>query len=421
MAIGGRASHADLPYFNVEFDGGGVIIAMGWPGQWTMDFERDLDRGLRVRGGQDATHFVLRPGEEVRGPLIALLEYEGDRIDGQNIWRRWMLAHNVPRLDGRTPSFIGGTCGTEMDSETAENQIRFIDRYVEKGIPIDRWHMDAGWYPNGSGRWFDTGNWEVDRRRFPDGIREVTDRAHEHGLLCTLWFEPERVVAGTELADRHPEWLISMPPDPSMLVDLGDPDAWEWVVQRVDSLIESEGVDLYRQDFNMAPLEYWRSRDAWDRQGITEIRHIEGYLRFWDVLRERHPDILLDTCASGGRRLDLETMRRSIPLHTSDHDYHDFEARQGFAYGLSSWFPVFGTGVAKWDEVDTYAFRSGVGAMLGIHFDVRRDDLDFDLLRQLVEEWRIDSQFFVGDFYPLTAHSADRRSWLAWQFHRPET
>ena len=64
------------------------------------------------------------------------------------------------------------------------------------------------------------------------------------------------------------------------LLDLGNPEAWKWVVDHVDSLITEQGIDAYRQDFNIDPLSYWRAGDAADRQGITEIRHVTGYLAY---------------------------------------------------------------------------------------------------------------------------------------------
>ncbi|HLZ08021.1 MAG TPA: alpha-galactosidase, partial [Chloroflexota bacterium] len=263
---GGRPSDTDLPYFNLEYDGGGVIVALGWPGQWGAQFSRDAEKSLRIRGGQEQTHFTLHPGEEVRGPLIALLGYEGDWIEGQNVWRRWMIAHNLPKIKGMPPApFISAGSSNqtnEMDDANEENQNLFIDRYLEKNIPLDYYWMDAGWYVTASGHWYDTGTWEVDRKRFPSGLRAVTDHAHAKGLKCVVWFEPERLAPGSWLAENHPEWLITLPGYRWTLLDLGNPEAWRWVVERFDALIRSEGVDLYRQDFNVAPLDYWRSRDA---------------------------------------------------------------------------------------------------------------------------------------------------------------
>jgi alpha-galactosidase len=241
-----------------------------------------------------------------------------------------------------------------------------------------------------------------------------------------VWFEPERVAPGTWLDRTHPEWLLPAPGARSKLLDLGHPEALRWAISHFDRLIVEQGVDLYRQDFNMPPLEHWRAADeaasagGQDRYGLAEIRHVTGYLAYWDELRRRHPDLLIDTCASGGRRNDLETLRRSIPLHTTDHDYEDVTARQSLAYGLALWVPLYGTMVCRRDAVDTYAVRSAVGTRLGLGFDVRRPGLDWSLLRRLVQEWRAIAPLLSADVYPLTAHSTDRRDWIAFQHDRPE-
>jgi alpha-galactosidase len=421
---GGRPSDSALPYFNLAWDGGGVIVALGWPGQWSARFAADADRAVRVRGGQELTGFRLHPGEEVRGPLIALLFYRGDWIDGQNVWRRWMVAHNLPRPGGALPApFVAAGSSNqfhEMEGADEANQKLFIDRYLAEGVGIDYWWMDAGWYATRSGRWQETGTWEVDRRRFPNGLRAITDHARERGLNCVVWFEPERVAPGSWLDEHHPEWLLALPDGRWKLLDLGDEAAWRWVVERFDGLVRDQGVGLYRQDFNMAPLDYWRASDPPERQGIAEIRHLTGYLAYWDELRRRHPGLLLDTCASGGRRLDLETLRRSVPLHKSDHDYRDYAARQSQAYGIAFWIPFHGAPVCRIDRVDTYGFRSAVGLMVGLGFDVRQTDLDYPLLRRLVGEWRRIARYYYGDYYPLTPYSVEQDCWLAWQYDRPD-
>ena len=69
---GGRSSNSDFPYFNLQWSEGGVLIAIGWPGQWSIKFERDESSELHVQAGQELTHFLLHPGEEVRSPLIAV-------------------------------------------------------------------------------------------------------------------------------------------------------------------------------------------------------------------------------------------------------------------------------------------------------------------------------------------------------------
>ena len=160
--------------------------------------------------------------------------------------------------------------------------------------------MDAGWYPFKEG-WWNTGTWEPDKKRFPNGLRAVTDHAHQRGVNALVWFEHERVQPGTWLYLNHPEWLLGKDGDQKLL-DLGNDAARTWVIEHTDTVMREQGIDIYRQDFNMSPLGYWRAHDAPDRQGMTEIKHVTGYLAFWDELRRRHPGLLIDTCASGVRR-----------------------------------------------------------------------------------------------------------------------
>ena len=171
-AGGGRPTNTDLCYFNIASPGEGTIVAVGWPGQWAANFTRDEGTGFRVRVGQELTHFKLLPGEEVRTPLVALVFWNGDWIDGQNVWRRWMIAHNLPRPTGKLPAPLlssGSNSFTiEMQGANEQNQKDFIQGYLDLGWKFDYWWMDAGWYVGGT-TWWDTGTWEVDLKRFPRG------------------------------------------------------------------------------------------------------------------------------------------------------------------------------------------------------------------------------------------------------------
>jgi len=194
-------------------------------------------------------------------------------------------------------------------------------------------------------------------------------------------------------------------------------------------LLTEQRIDLYRQDFNMDPLPFWRKNDGPDRQGITEIKHVTGYLAYWDELSRRHPNLLIDSCASGGRRNDLETMRRAVPLWRSDYAF-ETTGHQCMTHGISLWLPYHGTGtVAARDAtyygsgktpVDPYAFWSNVTPSLGFGIDLRVPDLDYAALRRLVAQWRRVIPNYSGDFYPLTSWSRDNTLWMAWQFDRPE-
>lgn len=426
---GGRSCDGAFPYFNLAIPAAKadkresrLIVAVGWPGQWAAAFDRDTKNSLHITAGQALTHLSLEPSEEIRTPLIALMLTEERSVDqSQNLWRRWMLVHNMPR-PGNKPlhpmyNFCdGGYFQGLKVSEATEKQ--FFDALTKEGVKLDYWWMDAGWYTCND--WPEIGTWKVDPQRFPRGIKAVSDHVHKKGTKLIVWFEPERVTAGSELAKDHPDWLLG-----GTLLNLGNPAARKWITDRVDSLLTNEGIDLYRQDFNMAPLDYWRKNDAPDRQGISENLHVQGYLAYWDELLRRHPGMLIDSCASGGRRNDIETLRRAVPLLRSDFQAFDGNpayapGNQGHTYGLSSWIPFFGQGVYHSPQQFAYCVRSHLCPSFCICVDVRKPGIDWPLYRTLVEQWRQVADCMLGDYYPLTPYSLDEDRWIAWQFDLPE-
>jgi alpha-galactosidase len=412
--VGGRPTNGPngWPYYNLQMPGGGLILAIGWPGQWASSFTRDDKNGLRIVAGQEVTSLTLKPGEEVRSPLIALVFWSGDNVvQSQNQWRRWFMAHNIPKVDGKPPTPLAQMQLCRDFNDGADVMQSETERYAKAGIEIDIYWRDAGWYPCG-GHWQQTGTWEVDRKRFPNGFKPTADWIHARGKKLIVWFEPERIGdAGSWLAKNHPEWLLGNQGD--KLVNLGNPDAWKWVVERIDSIVKENGIDYYRQDFNMDPLDCWRKADAPDRQGMTENLHVQGYLAFWDELRRRHPSMIIDSCASGGRRNDLETLRRAVPLLRSDFQpsTRRFEAQHGQTHGLSSWVPFYGSGIVNKDK---YAVRSFYMPSFGA------ENQDLRTIKTYYDEWRRIAPLMLADYYPLTPYSLQLDQWIAWQFNRPE-
>lgn len=423
----GRPSGIWFPYFNVEVPGeggGGIILAIGWPGQWSASFVRDGKTGLRITGGQELTHFKLHPGEEVRTPQIVMQFYRGNRIDSQNVWRRWMIAHVIPKpwtsLKPALAVCTWNVFGLGTPAHNAENEKTFIDRYVQRNMAPGVWWIDAGWFPC-NGNWGNMGTWEVDRTRFPNGLKEVFDHARSKGIKkSVLWFDPQGVMShkGCWIKENHPDWVLKAPVggDWCNVFDFGNPEAKAWMLQCIDDIISTEGVDIYREDFNQMPLGAWRSNDAGDRQGITEIRFIEGNLAVWDELRRRHPNLLIDTCASGAHRDDIETLRRSVPLWRSDCPYGG-DVAQCLTYGLSSWIPYYGNAVASGDP---YEFRSKMTPFNVMGYDMRKEDLPYDLIRRLLKQREELVGYFLGDYYPLTSYSLENDVVMGWQFDRPE-
>ena len=429
-SIGGRSSDGALPFFNLEMDGCGVIGAIGWTGNWAATFQRS-ERGVPVRAGMPCTHLQLYPGEEIRTPRILLVFWDGDRIHGHNMLRRLILAHHTPRPNEeplRVP--ISNTAWGERKAEDHVARIRWLR---ENQLDIEYYWIDAGWHGDnpfdpqadtfGTAWVIQVGNWWPNLATYPQGLGIVGEACKQAGMGFLLWFEPERVYQGTQFTQECPQWLLG-PIGTNYLYNLGIPEARQALTDKISALISEGGITCYRQDFNFQPAPYWSAADAPNRVGMSEIRHIEGLYAFWDELLARHPGLVIDNCSSGGRRIDLETISRSVPLWRSDVQcWPDFDpiAMQTQTHGLALWVPL-STGCAR--SAKAYPFRSALGPGLVMDWasPVFEEgvDLDLDLVRQRLDELHAVRALFHGDFYPLVSFSLAQDCWAAWQFDRPD-
>jgi alpha-galactosidase len=252
-------------------------------------------------------------------------------------------------------------------------------------------------------------------------LKPVTEAAKKWGKGFVVWFEPERVYEATWLDREHPEWLTKLPGNPNRLLDLGNPQALSWLTDHISNFLQSEGVTIYRQDFNFDPAPYWQAMDTPDRVGIAEMKHIEGLYAYWDALLARVPGLLIDNCASGGRRIDLETIGRSVPLWRTDYSYFEPNGYQCHTYGLQLFLPCSGTGN---NNTQKYFFRSSMGGALVLGWEINGtyNNAPFNLAQahEDIVEFRTLRPYFYGDFYPLTEYSTSDEAWAAFQWNRPE-
>jgi len=459
---GGGKTVTTIPFFDVRMDGQGLIGAVGWSGEWAISFSRPTEAAVELKAGMQNTHLSLHPGEEIRTPSILLLRWEGDDIDAHNVLRRHVLKYHTPQYDGK-PVVIPLSHGTWGGTKTSTS-LRLIDEITQKNLGFENFWMDAGWY--GADRpvaefqvfgeedwWLHAGNWRVNRVAHPDGLKPISDAAHAKGLKFLLWFEPERAVVGTPLTIEHPEWFIGelgtivggnlkRPFAKYRLFNFGDPTARKAMTDLMSDLITTQGVDIFRQDCNFAPAAFWAQADARDRQGITQIHYVEGLLEFWDELRRRHPQLILDLVERG----DLDSISRGVDLSRADYPVApeaDPIGNQMATEGLAYWRPHFGT-VFQIRPRDNYHFRSGFAPGTGFAlFNTGGTpdqvgkfipaDFPFDWLRAEIAQYKRIRPYFYGDYYPISPCSANADcmgipngeqsaafEWAAWQFHRPQ-
>ena len=431
---GGRSSAGNAPFFNVHQRGRGVIMAIGWSGQWNCAISR-TENSLRLQSKIEDTHFILRSGEKIRTSSVVIMPYECNLCDSFNKWRR-MLRESFGNIRERSPSlpFCAGIWGG-MRSESIIQRIETIDK---NGIPFEYVWIDAGWYGHGTrptanefgNDWaLHTGDWEISELIHPNRMRDIKEALAKSGRKLILWFEPERCRIGTPIVSEHPEYFLTFEEKShNYLLNLGNEEAFNYCLETLSSFIEELDIKCYRQDFNMFPLEYWRAADEEDRKGITEIKHITGLYRLWDTLLSRFPELIIDNCASGGKRIDIETLKRSIPLWRSDVQCPANplpEATQMHTMSYSLWMPYHGSGTGR--IYDTYRFRSTYAPTMTTNFTFSETDLfgdDAERMKWLVrmcEEYVSVRDYFDGDIYHLTNPQIDDTTWSITQWARPET
>jgi alpha-galactosidase len=421
----GRSSSEVLPFFNVEGAGAGVVLAIGWSGHWTSSFQWPARDAVRITAGLGVAHLRLQPGEEIRTPRMLALFYQGDRWRGQNLLRQYILAHHRPQKDGRplTPPITCGNWGGTTGVVHAQN----IRDFISHKLPMEYYWIDAGWYGRSVESkvddWATTvGDWDVKTNLYPQGFKPLSEALRQDGRDLMVWFEPERVYKDSPWAKEHKSWLLNGGDD-SLLMNLGNPEACRFVTDFISTRIAEFGLGCYRQDFNMDPAGYWQKADAPDRLGMSEIRHIEGLYAFWDGLLARNPHLIIDNCASGGRRIDLETVGRATPFWRTDGP-RDAIAHQCHTYGLMAWVPLSATSQDR--EGDDYEFRSSMSSSLCLNWNHSGDgpagafgaDFPFDWAKRTLNQYVGFRDYYLGDYYPLTEYSQSADQWMAYQLNR---
>ncbi len=412
--VDGKPTEAYLPYFNISGENYGVILGIGWTGQWQASLSQSKgETDITVR--QEHLEAYLLPGEEIRSPLVSLSFYDNDNpLKGFNLFRSWIMDCVYPENVTKNQYLVMEIAGP-MSTRTSDEIIEILDGFEDDVFEhTDAFWMDAGWYSYNEG-WYDgVGNWTVDASRYDNGIIELSTYAKNKGLGHVLWYEPERVYTDTvfhKKGSENEQWLINTGDDNSMW-NLANEDAFNYYCEYICNSLRENGVTIYRQDFNFSPLEYWEKADAeyYDgRTGICENHYVTNLYRFLDYLTENIDGLIIDNCASGGKRLDLEMTFRSIPFWRSDYNcdvhYDLFEATQSHTYGISFWLPLSGTAHNMTSE---YSSRSAIMPLMLMDFYAHTHP-DFDYHHEQKE-------LMTGNYFPLDFGSFDKDKMLAMQY-----
>ncbi len=416
---GGRpSSMTAFPFWNMQYTDRGIIVGLGWTGQWCADFARLPEGPSKIEAGMEVLRTVLHPGERIRTPRVLMMPWQGDRTMAHVRFRRLMMEYFTPHMSGKVavPPLAIQSFDRYHSRDgwaTEAGQLVYVRTAADLGF--DSVWLDAAWFPGGFPN--GVGSWYAEPNKFPRGLRPIADAAHERKLRFILWFEPERVAPGSQIAAEHPEWVFGGPN--GGLFKLNDPQARKWLTDLLIQRIREYGVDVYRNDFNIDPLPFWQAADTENRQGMTEIRYVEGLYEMWDAILRECAGVQIDNCASGGRRLDLEMMMRSVPLWRSDTGcwagHPEWNQMQTMA--LAEYLPLFTVGL--WSP-DPYERRSAATAGVPCEVPYLDEGYDATSWKLAVSEISALREYWFGDFYPIARADVAADGVAGWQLHRPD-
>ncbi len=459
----GRATHINFPYFNLEYGDGGAMLAIGWAGTWKARFFSKGDVSTYTATSVNGLKTYLKPGEKIRTALFVLAPYRvRDEHYATNFWRDWFINHNLPKADKYGTSLEPfSTCCIANDtglpnsdgsiSECYTTWKPTLEKMIAENAKVDfRW-FDAGWYvaPDGTSArpekghdWWDTvGTWELDPVKWPKNtFLKSTDFARKHGMKTLVWFEPERVTDPENLAKNYGyniDWAIRIDGERTISNNIGDPDCLKWTTERICKMLRENKVEMYREDNNCNALKLWKHLDSLEgdnRYGITESKFIIGHYKMWDDIIACTTSYggcgFVDSCASGGGRNDLESMRRGVPLLRSDSDRTTSALRLSMTTTFNKWIPFCGantkekvTELAPSGVSDTYVWRASYLPSLNVDSQFVYDtDQNFDMLRFGLSEWKKVRPYLLKEFYTLTPwhKEKDTTDFTAFCYYDPE-
>jgi alpha-galactosidase len=314
-----------FPFGAIEDTAAGVTwgAQLAWAGSWQMEIFRQHD-DVCLSGGLADREFghwmkTLAPGERLDAPpaTIACVHGDLDALCDRLTAVQHRAADTQPAIESDLPIVFNEWCTTWGDP-SHENITAIADRL--RGSDVRFLVIDAGWYKEESTDWGrGHGDWVPSPKLFPDGLAATAQAIRDRGLIPGLWFEME-TVGSQSAAFSLVDHLLQRDGQPVTVRDrrfwdLNDPAALEFLTTRVIDLLESCGFGYLKVDYNET---IGLGGDHADSVGEGLRQQILGVYRFFETIRERLPDLVIENCSSGGHRLEPSMLARTAMSSFSD-------------------------------------------------------------------------------------------------------
>jgi alpha-galactosidase len=411
---------------------------LAWSGTWRMTVEKAPSGRVAVSAGfgHDPIAISLEAGEDLETPVSAGLYTEDGFAGAAAAWHAYALAHVLPHPEEDRPVLYNSWEATEFDI-SAEGQIALAEKAAAMGCEL--FVMDDGWFGARVNDRAGLGDWTPNPERFPDGLGPLIKRVHEVGMRFGIWVEPEMVNPDSDLYRAHPDWVYHQPHRRrteirnQLVLNLARPDVAEWMHRRLDDLLSANEIDFIKWDMNRPFTEAGHpGADDPDRLWFDHVRNL---YRVIDRLRADHPALRIESCSSGGGRVDFGILRRTDQVWTSDNT--DAPDRIAIQEGFAQVYPARVMGAWVTDSPNPFTrretpldfrFHVAMAGVLAIGGDLHRwSEAELERGAELVADYkRVRPTVQHGTRHPLKAGAVtgvqytrgDTTVVLAWRFAR---
>jgi len=382
----GRTSHFHNPFFAIDEkateDTGNVWFGLlAWSSNWKTVVHKLPYENIQICTGLNEWDFnyALKQGEKLASPSVLFAFTDCGFGDMSRRLHDYERNYILPKQNAqKVRKVLYNSWEATAFNVTEENQRILADKAADIGVEI--FVVDDGWFGQRSSDKAGLGDWVVNEQKFPNGLESLIEYVNSKGMDFGLWVEPEMVNPDSDLYRNHSNWILHFPNRPrtesrnQLILNLAREDVKEFVYNTVDGLLSRYNIRFIKWDMNRPIFEA-----GWPFEGNQRkmwMDYVTNFYDIWQRLKEKHPKVIMESCAGGGGRIDLGIMRYADQFWTSDNtDPYD---RQFIQEGFSLCYvpKTMMCWVTDWAGKDTYPlqyrFHAAMMGSLGIGSDLSK-------------------------------------------------
>lgn len=287
--------------------------------------------------------YKLEPGESFEAPE-AVMTYSKDGFNGMSKSMHRFVREHIVRGEWKhknRPILLNSWEAAYFDINESK-LVKLAKAGAELGMEL--FVMDDGWFGERNDDSSSLGDWDVNTKKLPHGLKGLAEKINNAGMDFGIWVEPEMVNVKSKLYEAHPEWVIEIPGKAhtegrnQRILDLGNPEVQEFIIGKMSEVFSSANISYVKWDMNRIFSDYYSQYLPADRQGEVAHRYVCGLYRCMKELTEKFPHILFEGCSAGGNRFDLGILSYFPQIWASDDT--DALCRTSIQTGYSYGYPM---------------------------------------------------------------------------------